>query len=53
MDDPVYAKNAIRKIQAYENNHIFPGDRLILTYETEQSILSTGKIEQMVKKYLI
>ncbi len=53
MDDPVYAQNAIRKIQAYENNYIFPGDRLILTYETEQSILSTRKIEQMVKKYLI
>jgi len=53
MDDPMYAKNAIRKIQAYENNHIFPGERLILTYETEQSVLSTGKIEQMVRRYLI
>lgn len=52
MDDPMYARNAIRKIQAYENNEIFPGERLILTYETEQSVLSTGKIEQMVKKYL-
>lgn len=53
MDDPVYARNAIRKIQAYENNNIYPGERLILTYETEHSILNTGKIEQLVSKYLI
>lgn len=52
MDDPAYAKKAIRKIQTYENNQIFPGERLILTYETEQNVLSTAKIEQMVKKYL-
>lgn len=53
MDDPTYARNAVRKIQVYENNNIFPGERLILTYETEQTILGTGKIEQLVKKYLI
>lgn len=52
VDDPVYAKNMVRKINAYENNGIFVGERLILTYETEQTILNTGKIEQLVKKYL-
>ncbi len=25
MDDPVYAKNAIKKIEAYERNGIFQG----------------------------
>ncbi len=53
MDDPTYAKKAVRKIQTYENNQIFLGERLILTYETEQNILSTAKIEQMVTRYLI
>ena len=53
MDDPLYAKNAVRKIQAYENSNIFPGERLILTYETEHMILNTGKIEQMVRKYIM
>ena len=52
MDDPVYARRTVRKINAYENNGIYPGERLILTYETEQTILNTGKIEQLVKKYL-
>lgn len=53
MDEPVYARKAIRKIQAYENNNIFTGERLILTYETERTILNTGKIEQLVKRYLM
>ena len=53
VDEPSYARNMVRKIDAYENNGIFPGERLILTYETEQSILNTGKIEQMVNRYLI
>lgn len=51
-DDTVYARNMVRKINAYENNGIFPGERLVLTYETEQTILNTSKIEQLVKKYL-
>ena len=51
-DDISYARNMVRKINAYENNGIFQGERLILTYETEQTILNTGKIEQLVNKYL-
>ena len=53
VDDPVYARKLVKKIQAYENNGIFPGEKLILTYETEQTILNTTKIEQLVKRYLM
>lgn len=52
-DDPLYARNMVRKINAYENNGIYQGERLILTYETEQTILNTGKIEQLVNRYLV
>mgnify|MGYP003302919147 FL=1 len=52
VDDPGYARKMVRKINAYENNGIFPGERLILTYETEQTILNTGKIKQLVDRYL-
>lgn len=52
-DDPAYAKDMVRKINTYESNGIFPGERLILTYETEQTILNTGKIEQLVNRYLL
>lgn len=51
-DDPGYARKMVRKINTYENNGIFPGERLILTYETEQTVLNTGKIEQLVDRYL-
>jgi hypothetical protein len=51
-DDAIYAKNMVKKINAYEDNGIYPGERLILTYETEQTILNTNKIEQLVQKYL-
>lgn len=52
MDSPDYARKMVRKVEMYENNGIFPGERLILTYETEQSVLSTEKIAQMVERYL-
>lgn len=52
-DDPTYAKKMVKKIHAYENNGIFQGERLILTYETEQTILNSNKIEQLVKRYLV
>ncbi len=53
VDSPEYARNMVRKIELYEKNGIFPGERLILTYETEQSILGTEKIAQMVERYLL
>ena len=52
-DDAQYARNMVRKINAYENNGIFTGERLILTYETEQTILNTNKIEQLVNRYIL
>ena len=53
MDSADYARRAIRKIEVYEKNGIFPGERLILTFETEQTALNHQIIEQMVKKYLL
>ncbi|MDY5985807.1 MAG: hypothetical protein SPJ81_02435 [Lachnoclostridium sp.] len=53
MDDPIYARNAVKKIEAYENNNIFPGEKLILTFETESTILNTKTIEKLVNKYLV
>lgn len=52
MNDPVYARNAIRKWGAYLQNGIFQGERLILTYETEQNVLNTAIIKSLVEKYL-
>lgn len=52
MDDPVYARKAIKKIEAYEKSGIYVGERLIVTFETSESVLSTRVIETQVRRYL-
>ena len=53
MDDAAYAQKTIKKIELYEKNGIFPGERLILTFETGQTTLNNEIIEAMIKRYLI
>lgn len=53
MDNPGYVETAIKKLQTYENNGIYVGDRLILTFETKTTVLNTKDIERNVKRYLI
>ena len=52
MDDPSYVRNAVRKMHANEKNDIYPGERLILTFETEKSVLDTAIVQRIVEKYL-
>lgn len=53
MDDSEYARKAIKKIETYEKNGIFPGQNLILTFETLQDGLDMKVVEKLVKEYLI
>ena len=53
MDDPEYARKAIRKIETYEKNGIFPGQKLILIFETLQDGLDMKVVESLVKEYLL
>ena len=52
MDDPVYAEKAIKKIAAYEKNGIFPGENLILTYETRTSPIEQKVVALLIERYL-
>lgn len=52
MDNPEYARAAIRKIESYEKNGIYPGENLILTFETQQNVLDFKIIEEMIDRYL-
>ena len=52
VDKQEYARSAVRKIESYQKNDIYPGDRLILTFETEQSISNSKTIEGLVNRYL-
>lgn len=51
MDDPVYARSAVKKIYGYEQNGIFEGERLILTYETEDTVINTRDIERKLAQF--
>ena len=52
MDDPAYAEKAVQKIMSYEQNGIFPGENLILTYETRKSPISQKMVMLLIRKYL-
>ena len=52
IDRQEYARTAVRKIESYQKNGIYPGERLILTFETAQSVLNSKNIEELAKKYL-
>ena len=51
MDDPDYATKAVKKINGYDRSGIYVGDRLILTFETKQTVLNTQTISHIVKQY--
>ena len=53
MDDPDYAEKAIRKINTYMTNGIFPGDNLIVSYESSGVVINDKVIKQLIKKYLL
>jgi hypothetical protein len=52
MDKPEYAIKAVKKLNSYQMNGILPGERLILTFETEQDVLNTRIVSELVDKYL-
>ena len=51
MDDEGYRDKNIRKISRYELNGYFPGDRLILTFETGSQPLDTKIAELMIERF--
>lgn len=53
MDDEKYSEKAISKIESYEKNEIYPGEKLLITYETSKNPLNMMLVEQMIEKYLI
>ena len=51
MDNPDYAREAYKKINAYANEGYFIGESLICTFETSDIPLTRGSIELYIKKY--
>ena len=53
MDDAEYAEAAIRKIATYEQNGIYPGEKLILTYETRKNPINQRVINGLIEHFLV
>lgn len=53
MDDEKYSEKTVRKIETYQKNGIYPGEKLLLTYETSKKPLNIILVEQMLIKYLV
>ncbi len=53
MDDPEYAQKALRKMNSYIANDIFPGDNLIVSFESSGNVLNDRIIRKMISKYII
>ena len=51
MDDADYVEKAIKKIELYEKNGIFQGDKLIVTYETKEHPLNVKHVDKMIGQY--
>lgn len=52
MGDAEYSEKAIQRIHTYEKNGLFPGEKVILSYETLKHPLSTQHIEKIIMHYL-
>ena len=53
MDDPSYAEKAIRKINSYIENNYFPGNRLILSFETKGVVLNDRTIMSLINEHIL
>ncbi|MBE5881943.1 MAG: hypothetical protein E7289_06535 [Lachnospiraceae bacterium] len=52
MDEPEYAEKAIEKIALYEQNGIFLGENLVLTFETMKNPINRKVIQDIIRRWL-
>lgn len=53
MDDANYVEKALKKIDTYERNNIFPGEKLILTHETANRPINSRMIDRLIECYFV
>ena len=52
MDDPDYTNRMVKRIIEYSRQGIRLGKNLIISMETEQTLLSTREVEELIKTFL-
>ena len=53
LDDENYREEALKRIAAYEKNGFFPGDRLVLTYESTRNPINSKVLEELLAHYFL
>ncbi len=53
MDDEDYANKNVNRINIYEKNGLFKGEKLILTWETSKTPLDMLLLDSVIKHYLL
>lgn len=53
MDTPEYANKCIKKLEAYEQNGYFVGDKLLISFESSENAINISDVEAKIKKYLL
>ena len=53
MDNPEYTVKTVQKLETYEKNGIFPGEKLLLTYETGSHPLNMKTVDNLIQKFLL
>ncbi|MBQ0027659.1 MAG: hypothetical protein KBS96_03545 [Lachnospiraceae bacterium] len=52
IDERGYLRDAVERLDGYEKNEIYPGESLLLTYETEKRPLKRDELKKMLGHYL-
>ena len=53
LDDPEYRNQALEKILFYEKNGFFPGENLIITFETTKRPLNLSDVNMILDHYFL
>ncbi|MCR5189334.1 MAG: hypothetical protein K6C97_10390 [Treponema sp.] len=53
MDDIEYVRKTISKLRTYQENNIFPGKNLIMTWESSEQTINSKIIEGIIETYLV
>lgn len=51
MDDPSYTERVTRKLALYEAAGIWPGEQLLMTFETAAQPFNTRLLDELIRKY--
>lgn len=53
MDNPEYCKKAIEKIEFYEQNCIYQGEKLLITFECSGKGINMKQVESLIERHLL